>query len=425
VCFFCRKSFGSCKIAFVEVYFPALKFLFSFYRGDYSLMNDNWLNDFKKIKWRHVGAGFVVWTVVGLSFAVRAYFFYKRQGIEPNGFYLLSGYMLDFYLWALASPFIFVFSIRFLIERGRIVRNAIYHIFAGVAFTMIIVAVSIPLYWFLGLADLNRVPTLYDLFTKSIFSPMMIHEGLMAFWLTAIAAHAFEYYGQARQREMQAAEFAAQSARLSEQLVQAQLSALKMQLHPHFLFNTLNSIASLMHKDTETAHRMIVRLSDFLRITLKNSETQSVTLEKELEFLKTYLEIEKIRFQDRLTVEMNVEEAAEAAQVPNLILQPLVENAVRHGLANVSATGHLTISAQRRNGTIFIQIEDNGPGFNGNKKQKRKSGAGGGGVGLTNTRARLEQFYGGNFSFEIADKTDSSGTIVSLRLPFRTEENNG
>jgi sensor histidine kinase YesM len=385
----------------------------------------DWLNDIRKIKRRNIAAGFLIWTVVGLSFAARAYFYYVRQGIETSALYLISGYLLDFYLWALASPFIFFFSRRFLIERGRIARHLIYHLLAAFAFTMIVIAVSIPLYWYIGLANLNRVASLYDLFSKSIFSPMMIHEGLLAFSLTAIAAHAFEYYRQARQREMQAAELAAQSARLSEQLVQAQLSALKMQLHPHFLFNTLNSIASLMHKDTETAHRMIARLSDFLRMTLKNSETQSVTLDRELEFTKTYLEIEKIRFQDRLTVEIDVDPEATAARVPNLILQPLVENAVRHGLANVAANGQLTISAARRNGTVSIRIEDNGPGFKarGENQRKRKNAARAGGVGLANTRARLEQFYGGDFRFEIADKSDSSGTIVSIELPFRTDEN--
>jgi LytS/YehU family sensor histidine kinase len=158
-------------------------------------------------------------------------------------------------------------------------------------------------------------------------------------------------------------------------------------------------------------------------MTLKNSETQSVSLDKELEFLNTYLEIEKIRFHDRLEVEMRIAPEALSAQVPNLILQPLVENAVRHGLANVASVGRLRISAGRHDGRIFIEIEDNGPGLNG--KRKRKSGdgdgsSGSGGVGLANTRARLEQFYGADFSFEIADKTESRGTLVSLKVPFKS-----
>jgi sensor histidine kinase YesM len=153
-------------------------------------------------------------------------------------------------------------------------------------------------------------------------------------------------------------------------------------------------------------------------MTLKNSETQSVSLDQELVFLNTYLEIEKIRFQDRLVVEMQIQPEASAAQVPNLILQPLVENAVRHGLANVSSTGHLRISAERQNGKVRIRIEDNGPGLNETSNRNRKRNTSGG-VGLANTRARLEQFYGEDFSFEIADKTGSSGTVVSRDVPFR------
>ena len=389
------------------------------------MISDELTTQRRKIKWWHFAVGFAIWTVVGLSFGSRTYLFYLRQDANVAWKPLVFGYLIDFYLWGLASPFIFRLTSRFPVERGKLFSRILLHFGASIVLTFAVIVVSIPIYWYLGISAYVEKPTLSDLFYKAIASPMMIHEGLTAYLITAIVAHALEYYREARRRETQAAEFAAQSARLSEQLVQAQLSALKMQLHPHFLFNTLNSIASLMHKDTETAHRMIARLSDFLRMTLKNSETQSVTLDKELEFLNTYLEIEKIRFQDRLQVEMQIEPKAGATQVPNLILQPLVENAVRHGLANVATTGHLKISARRLNGKVNIQIEDNGPGLSAAGSRSRKRKTSGSGVGLTNTRARLEQFYGENFSFEIADKKESRGTIVSLEVPFKSDENNG
>lgn len=368
-----------------------------------------------KINWRHFGVGFLVWTIVGLSFALRTYFYNQRMGMNISLVPLIISYLIDFYLWGLATPLIFLLCRRFPLERKRLLSHTLFHILSGAVFIFVIIIVSVPLNWYLSFIDPALLPTMAALFYKTITSPIMLHESLLTYWATVIVAHAFEYYREARERDAQAAQLAAQTARLSEQLVQAQLSALKMQLHPHFLFNTLNSIASLLHKDAETAHRMIARLSDFLRMTLKNSETQSVSLDKELEFLDTYLEIEKIRFQDRLEVEMRIEPEALAAQVPNLILQPIVENAVRHGLANVASTGRLKISAGRVDGRVFIQIEDNGPGLNGRRKRK----TGGSGVGLANTRARLEQFYGADFSFEIAEKAESRGTIVSLEVPFK------
>jgi sensor histidine kinase YesM len=360
--------------------------------------------------------GFLVWTIVGLSFALRTYFYNQRMSLDIPLLPLTISYLIDFYLWGLASPLIFLLCRRFPLERKHLPSHTFFHILSGFVFIFAIIAASTPLYWHLGLIDTARLPTMQALFYKTITSPIMLHESLLTYWATVIVAHAFEYYRQARARETQAAQLAAQTARLSEQLVQAQLSALKMQLHPHFLFNTLNSIASLLHKDAETAHRMIARLSDFLRMTLKNSETQSVSLDKELEFLDTYLEIEKIRFHDRLEVEMRIAPETMAAQVPNLILQPLVENAVRHGLANVTSIGRLRISAERLDGQVSIQIEDNGPGLN----VKRKGKTGDGGVGLANTRARLEQFYGADFIFEIVDKTESRGTLVSLKVPFKS-----
>ena len=186
-----------------------------------------------------------------------------------------------------------------------------------------------------------------------------------------------------------------------------------MQLHPHFLFNTLHSISALVHRDPDTADRMIARLGDFLRLTLDNSGAQEVSLEKELEFLKCYLDIERVRFQDRLTTSLDVEPRALDSAVPNLILQPIVENALRHGLSHRTA-GHLEISAKRYNGSLRIQVKDNGPGLSAITRPKTANTREG--LGLSNTRARLEQLYGGAHRFEI-ENAPGGGLVVTLEIP--------
>jgi len=180
-----------------------------------------------------------------------------------------------------------------------------------------------------------------------------------------------------------------------------------MQLHPHFLFNTLNSISVLINKDVQAAKKMLVRLADFLRLTLTNSGEEEVPLQKELEFLRTYLEIEKVRFQDRLTVNMEIQPETMHLLIPNLILQPIVENAIRHGIAPRSAAGIIRIQAARDNGMLQVKIEDNGPGVSSNSAE---------GIGLSNVRARLQQHYGGNFLLSLDNKPEG-GLSVLLEIP--------
>lgn len=370
-------------------------------------MTDQPNKERKSDKWRKWAIGFVVWTILGLSFASRSYFTYYRDGVIVPWYEIFSGFLVDFYLWGLASPAIFWLARKFPIERGRLLERISLHIVVSVVFIFFVNAVSMPAYWYLGFPNKATYPTLEIMFQDLILSPFMIHQGFLVYWGTLIAAHAFEYY-----RQLQAGK--TRTAELASQLSQAQLAALKMQIQPHFLFNTLNSIAALLHKDIEAADRMIARLSDFLRITLKSSESTAVTLDQELEFLRTYLEIEKIRFQERLNVEIEIAPETLDAKLPNLILQPLIENAVQHGTARQTGVGHLEISANLEIDRLIIKIENNGPGLPDNWNLKRKTG----GVGLSNTRARLEQFYNNDFSFDIFPKSDSTGTTVILDLPY-------
>jgi two-component system LytT family sensor kinase len=194
-------------------------------------------------------------------------------------------------------------------------------------------------------------------------------------------------------------------------------------LHPHFLFNTLNSVSALLHQDVEAADRMVARLGAFLRLTLENSGAQLTTLRQELEFLRLYLDIERVRFKDRLRVGIEMENAGPAllnARVPNLIMQPLVENAIRHGVAKQYAPGQINVRALIRDGRLQIEIADNGPGIaarNGAAPAFKE------GVGLSNTRARLEQLYGD--AYLLAFKNDEPrGLIVTLEIPlaYQTED---
>jgi LytS/YehU family sensor histidine kinase len=262
----------------------------------------------------------------------------------------------------------------------------------------------------------KEFPTLVSLFRFQLFANLPMKVSI--YWLILIAINALDYYHSFRVAEVKASE-------LRAQLAQAQLRALKMQLHPHFLFNTLNSISALLHRDTEAADQMVARLGDFLRLTLENSGDQEVTLEQEMEFMRCYLEIETARFHDRLSVETDIEPQTLHARVPNLVLQPLIENAIRHGISRQSAPGRLAIRAARRGDRLLLQVEDNGPGLSlisegGTPPANPLTRTLAGGVGLANTRARLEHLYGREHRFELT-RAKPRGMIVTLEIPFQIE----
>lgn len=198
---------------------------------------------------------------------------------------------------------------------------------------------------------------------------------------------------------------------------QAQLKMLRYQLNPHFLFNTLNAISTLiLDGATETANFAVSRLSDFLRYTLDNDPMKRVTLGSELRALDLYLEIEKVRFGERLIIRKEVESRAREALVPSLILQPLIENAIKYAVMPIEEGGTLTISAKVHDQMLILQLSDNGPGLNNGQKSKNGSG-----VGLKNTRDRLQQFYGGRQAFTLAPN-DPSGLVVTINIPFEADE---
>ncbi|HLA11525.1 MAG TPA: histidine kinase [Pyrinomonadaceae bacterium] len=217
--------------------------------------------------------------------------------------------------------------------------------------------------------------------------------------------YAFTYYREARERE-------SQQARLAAQLAEAKLSALRMQLNPHFLFNSLNAITVLVRdQNTRTASRMLELLSGVLRQVLQSEKRQEVTLDEELAFIERYLAIEQVRFSDRLQVRWSIDPAIRNALVPEFILQPLLENAVRHGVAKRSAPGLIEVAARESDGDIVLSVQDNGPGYHAMSDP---------GVGLSNTRMRLEALFGKTGELRLVG-APRGGTIATVRFPLRRQ----
>ncbi|HUL74724.1 MAG TPA: histidine kinase [Vicinamibacterales bacterium] len=219
--------------------------------------------------------------------------------------------------------------------------------------------------------------------------------------------HAVFYYRETQQRALR-------EAQLETRLVEAQLQTLQHQLHPHFLFNTLHAISTLMHRDVSAAERMLVRLGDLLRITLDTAARPEVRLSEEIEFLEKYVQIEQVRLGDRLTTLFDIETDVLDAAVPTLILQPIVENAIEHGIAPLGVPGRLTVSAKRDGEMLVMTVGDSGPGPSERVMASLFSG-----IGLSNTRARLTHQFGAHYRFEFTHRP--GGFAVLIAIPFRRD----
>jgi two-component system, LytTR family, sensor kinase len=348
-----------------------------------------------------------IWTFIGIVFTLQGYFTSYRS-VRPV-YFLDSAYlqMTWSYLWALATPLVLFAASRMRIERNNWIRSSLLHVPISIVLSGIVTAlgyVVVWLYW-----DWPQgMPFSFERMGRFVVGNFS--EGIGIYLLIALTSYAFSYYRQYREGQLR-------TLQLEAQLSHAQLQALKMQLQPHFLFNTLHSISALLNKDPAAARKMITRLGDFLRLTLENSGSQEVTLQQEMEFLTCYLEIERIRFQNRLVTRMDVALPTLLAKVPNLILQPIVENAIRHGIAPRSTPGLIEIEAKQQNGTLRIQVRDNGPGLSKHRTSDilfKK------GLGLANTETRLERLYGAAHLFDLSNNPDG-GLIVTLEIPFHKD----
>lgn len=351
-------------------------------------------------RWAGVIILFACWTFLGLFFGSRLLLSYGYSG-RPFDWklpFLMS--LSVWYGWAVLSPAIFWLARRFALEPERRWRDLGVHLIAGAVLSVIKVAMD------------GAVLPLVTGLSIRVSAARELHPNLLTYWVIVGVILGATYYAKYRERELRASQ-------LQARLAQAELQVLKMQLHPHFLFNTLHAISTLMHRDAEAADRMLTRLSDLLRLTLETGGMQEVPLKQELEFLERYVEIEKARFGDRLRVALEIQPDTLDARVPYLILQPLVENAIRHGIAPRSAPGRIEVRAELSGGRLWLEVRDDGSGLPENGR-----GAANGGIGLANTRARLEQLYGAAHRFEFRNAAEG-GLVVALSFPFRVETSGG
>ena len=360
---------------------------------------------------------FAVWTALALVRGVTGYLFDASVGRPMSWSVELMVPLVNFLLYALLTPIIFWLSVRYPIQRDNWMRRGVQYGFAALVFSLVHVGVRGLLYpaWDLrsnafAYAAWNPHTGVWK-FDWFLYRGLLFYNSLdnilVGFIPVVLIAHAVVYHRRFREREFRASQ-------LETQLAKARLQTLKSQLQPHFLFNTMHSISSLMLTDVPAADRMMTRLSDLLRMSLEKDGVQITPLSCELDFVNGYLEIEKIRFEDRLKVSVEVAPNALDAQVPHLILQPLVENAVKHGISRRSSGGEIGIAATYDERNLYLRVSDNGPGMNESSPEER------GGLGLRATRERLQALYGDKQSIEIVEGPEG-GVEVRVQIPFRTE----
>lgn len=328
-------------------------------------------------------------------------YYFNAQKQQPTDLWALTaGLVWGMYLWVFITPFILWTGYVFRIARPNLWRNVFIHLIVGILIGLVRPAIENLGLWALGLGTLETFQT--DLFKTATYIRSI--TGAVVTYPSVIGIQqAYLYFRESQERAFR--------------LQQAELQMLKMQLHPHFFFNTLNAISALMYRSPKEADRMIIQLGDMFRIALRKDKTQEVSLKEELEFTSAFLQIHQTLMGKRLQIEWQIEPETLNASVPNLILQPLAENAIQHGLAPLETGGQITISAAKQNGHLLLQMSDNGQGFVSQNSNKN------GGIGLSNTRARLENLYGKHQNFSIGE-VSSGGVNVKIEIPFREQTTN-
>jgi two-component system LytT family sensor kinase len=341
---------------------------------------------------------FAAWTLIIVTFSVQAYVFAVARGRPDNFWHEFLVAASDWYIWAVLTPLVLFFCRRFRITSDNWISAVPVHLIVGIVISFLQLAIQVRLNFIVNPGyKMTYWRVLY------FFATFKGHINLLTYWVIVALNHGFYYYEQSRARELA-------WSRMETDLANAQLQVLNMQLHPHFLFNTLHSISMLISEDPQAARQMVLKLSDLLRASLNKIDQLAVPLQQELELLECYISIEQTRFKDRLVIEKEIAPSALDCEVPTMILQPLVENAVRHGIGKHRQADLISIVAQRANGRLLLEVRNRiGSVENGGSTAAR-------GIGLSNTRARLEQLYSSQYSFEIANR-EGGGVAVKLSLP--------
>ena len=344
--------------------------------------------------------GFVLWTLLAFLTAAGAHVYLASAGTPISWAQLLTWNITVSFIWSLLTPAVYELSCRYSFDRAGWQRSLPIHVLASIVLAT------------LGATAVVLIDPLIT-WTKEPAVPFFPHVlsrtfmDIQRYWYVVLITQAIGFYGKYRERQLL-------SSQLEAQLANAQLEVLKIQLEPHFLFNTLNSIAALAREDGEAAEHMTLQLADLLRMSLDGVGVHEVPLHRELTFLQKYIDIQQVRFHDRLTVETEIDPRTVETLVPNLILQPIVENAIRHGIGPRRAPGLIRISTWRDRDDVWMEIRDNGVGM-----IRGRGGLPHEGVGLRNTRERLQQLYDDDHAMVLED-APGGGCTVKIRVPYRT-----
>jgi two-component system LytT family sensor kinase len=331
-----------------------------------------------------------IFTAMALLFTGQVWLDYAYARVPVTWERALAISAIEWYLWAALTPLVLLIAHRLPLSRDRLLLSLPVHVVA----CLVLTAVKIPVQEFLGgvVAGVTRQPTSF----------LKIYVSIFTYWAILAAEMATRQRRIARERELRA-------TKLEGDLARAQLDALRMRLNPHFLFNTLNGISGLMRENVEAADLMLTRLSDLLRLTLERADLQEVPLQEELDFVRQYVAIQQLRFGDRLSVTIDAAPETLALAVPSLSLQPLVENAVKHGAEQTPGPAAIEILARRVGPQLEIEVGDDGPGPRTAVKP---------GTGLETTRLRLSHLYGDAGSLTL-EPGRPHGAIARMRLPAR------
>lgn len=365
-------------------------------------------------------ASFGVWTFVSLAATATIYQLY-RPGNSGLHLGTITGMEFSQILtYAPLTPFVFAFALRYPLRRENWGSRSLLHLAVGIAFTLAHLFLrGLTPYGYWDAVHRQWSSAIWDSYTHAFRSPWLVFRSMFlasvvddisgTYVPIILIAHAMSYYRRFREKQLRATQ-------LEGQLAKARLQTLKSQLQPHFLFNTMHSISALMLTDVHAADRMMSRLSDLLRMSLESAGTQITTLNRELEFLHCYLDIEKVRFEERMHVIFDIAPETLDAQVPHLLLQPLVDNAVKHGISKLpGGGGEIRITVNAQNDELQLTVADNGPGL------ESLSTCPTNGFGLRITRERLESLYGRNHSLEVVSPPDG-GLTICVRIPLTVQQ---
>jgi two-component system, LytTR family, sensor kinase len=339
-----------------------------------------------------------LWTAIALIAASQSILTYLATGSEVMIGAILKLNLIFWYSWAVLSPAIWWAARRFPLQRAGWPRHALIHIAINAALTIGAGVIYRALRFAIG------IPPRGD-YTVMILSGL--NTALLVYWSVIALAHALAYYRRNEAQRIAAAD-------MDRQLAEARLGALRAQLQPHFLFNTLHAISGRVRQDPRGAEDMLGELGELLRTGLHNSPGQEITVGEELQLAERYIAIQRVRFQDRMHVERNVDPAVLPALVPVLVLQPLIENAIEHGIAARVAGGTLRIAARLEGSMVVLEVGDEGGPVGAASSLEASTW----GIGLNNTRARLLQLHGEAAALEL--EAGTSGVVARVRVPFHT-----